>query len=240
MSELEKLNGPAETPLVTALDVAQAKTQFDPCPQTAAFYNALRGTPAQRRNLPIDGKAVPITPQTIEAIVWNSAEVLAAPEVLDQLRAIEAKMVAVTKTCERYGVTKVSDYINQQRDELHAKMQAGEDVSSVVLESREAVVHSFAMKRHGLIAMLVKTTHEEVIPLVKPILERFERVVEQFMREQEEHDQTMCDGFGLAYRPGLLWRAAATVASLNTIERRLPAVGNWGKPSQILEGIVQL
>jgi hypothetical protein len=230
-------------PLVTALDVAQAKSQFDPCPLTASFYAALRGTPAQRRQLPTetlrDGKAIAATSQTVSAIVWDSGETLCSPDELEKLRDIQAKMTATIAVAARYSLSGTSDELNTKRDQMQTAMLAGEDVSGVTLESRETVQHNRRTKQAALLAMLEKTTREEVVPLARPILERFEKLVENFMRCQEETDRGMCAGFGLDYHPGLLWKAGAAVAQKYETGRRLNPIG-WHTPKSILEGVIEL
>src|SRR5439155_19955770 len=90
--------GATET-LPTAQDVAQEKVKLDPQPLTATFWTAWRGTPAQRRNLPgeilRDGKAVMVTPQTVEAIVWDSGVELCPADVRERLSEREAYMRAI-------------------------------------------------------------------------------------------------------------------------------------------------
>jgi hypothetical protein len=239
---MEQAATPTE-PLVTALDVAQAKSQFDPCLLTASFYSALRGTPAQRRQLPREtlqeGKAVLATSRTVQAIVWDSGETLCSPDELEKLRDIQARMDATVKVAERYSLAGTSDELNTTRDELAARLLAGEDVSSVMLPSREAVQRSRISKQSALMTMLEQCTREEVIPLARPILERFEKVIQKFMLAQEETDRGMCAGFGLDYHPGLLWKAAASIAQRYETARRLPSIG-WATPKTVLEGVIEL
>jgi hypothetical protein len=239
-SNIASDDGAAET-LPTALDVAQARSQFDAQPLTSHFYTALRsGNP---RNLPPemlrDGKAVQITPATVEAIRFNTDATPPAPEVLDKLRDIQARMQATLKRTEEFSLARVSDHLNTKRDEMHTAIAAGED-SDAVLPSRNDIAATFRAKQAALMAVLVKITHAEVVPLCRPILEDFEKLVEDFLRGQEAHDRDMCAGFGLDYRPGLLWQAGVTVATRYTLARKLPAPGTWAIPASILEGIVIL
>src|SRR5437016_376207 len=97
--------GAAET-LPKAQDVAREKIKLDPQPLTAAFWTALRGTPEQRRHLPPeilrDAKAVVVTPQTVEAIIWDTGVELCPADVRERLPDREAYMRAIVKTLEDY------------------------------------------------------------------------------------------------------------------------------------------
>jgi predicted DNA-binding protein YlxM (UPF0122 family) len=232
----------APVPAPTAADIAKAKSEFNPQPLTASLFRALRGDERARRHLPpeilLDGRGVKVNAQTVEAIVWHSDQELYSPEVLGRLMDIEARMRATLKMAEDYSLTKVADAVNAQRDAVHAALQDGQDLSALTVDSREHIALDFRTKQSGLMAVLVRTTHDQLVPLAKPILNRFAAVVEQFMREREEGDRDLCAGFGLRYHPSLTWKAAAAVALAYVGARRIPQPHAWAFPSAVLAGIV--
>lgn len=232
----------AEGTLPTALDVAREKSKLDPTPVTSGFWHRLRNNirlPHGEANPALDegGKAVAVTAQTVEAILFNSLTPVCSGEDLECLSNFEAKMLATIGRLDEFSGAKVGDYMTRRRDETASALTNGGVLpSDVVLPSREAVAHDFRVKQQALNSLLLKTTHAEVVPLAKPILQKFEKVVETFMREQEEQDRSMCAGFGLDYRPSLIWKAAASVAIQYQASHRLPRSHAWALPSSILHG----
>jgi hypothetical protein len=232
----------AATTLPSALDIARERSQLDSTPTTSTFLRRLRSGERAPYGEPLpqllDGKQVVVTPQTVEAIVFNCGDEVCSKEEAERLRDLEAEMLAILKKAEEFGPSKVGDYVNSQRAALHAAMEAGEDVAKLSVDSREHVALDFRAKQSGFINLLNRLTTEEVVPLAKPILQRFAGMVEDFLRSTEEGDRCMCAGFGLEYQPSYLWKAATTVAQQYLPDRRLPSGFTFALPSSVLAGLV--
>lgn len=241
-TELKSDTGAEGNPLPTAQEIAMEKSKLDSTPTTSGFWHRLRNgirLPHGEQNPALDegGKAIPVNAKTAEAIIMDSMVEVFKDDELDKLVSIEAKMRATLARLADYSSAKVNDFLNAQRDNAAAALTNGGDLSTDTLPTRETVAADFRVKQGALNSLLLKTTHAEVVPLCKPILERFERAVEKVMREQEEHDRDMCEAFGLSYRPSLLWKACASIAVQYQTSRRLPQSHAWALPSGLLDGI---
>lgn len=235
---------PAE-PLVSALDIATARSQFDSTPLTRALITELeRTTGGAKRNWPTlftDGGPLPRpTSETVNAIVFDSGTPLCTPDDLAQLQDLQARFEATFKTAERYALSKTSDYLFAARDEMQARLHAGEDVNDITMPTRETVFHNLLAKGRALNALLLKMTQEETVPLCRPILERFELCLDAWLCAQEENDKALCAGYHLEFKPSYLWRAGAVIALHYTVARKLPLPHVTATPRQVLEGLVNL
>lgn len=242
MNQLQTDKGAEGNPLPTAQEIAMEKSKLDLTPTTSGFWHRLRNGirfPHGEQNPALDegGKAIPVNTRTVEAILFDSMVSVFEEGELDRLASIEAKMLATLARLADYSSAKVNDYLNAQRDSAAAALTSGGDLSSDVLPTRDTVAADFRVKQGALNSLLLKTTHNEVVPLCKPILQRFEGAVEKVMREQEEHDRGVCEAFSLEYRPSYVWRAAASVAIQYQTSRRLPQSHAWTLPSSLLDGI---
>jgi hypothetical protein len=242
--QTEPNNGATDDALPTALEVAHERSQYSETPLTAEFLTELRrplkyGTkrnwsPAILR----DGRAVQTTPATVWAILQHEFEPVCSPEEIEKLKDLQARMDATLKKAEKFSLTNIPDYLNQRRDEIHAAALNGSDVSDAVVESREEVHQTFVAKQRALLAVVQKLYDSELVPLVKPILKRFEQRVDTFLHDMEASDIVMCAAFGLDFQPSLVWQAGAAIAMQYADGRSMPT--NYGTPKQILAGIVEL
>jgi hypothetical protein len=240
--------------LLNALDKALEETKPDPAPLTSAFITELRrkhppaaggmGTGWTKRNWPdgllFEGRMVEYSQLTIWAIGTDSGRQVCTSEVLEQLRNLQKRMDDINNEAAKYSLSNIPAYQHQQRDQLEADALAGKMPDGIVLHSRDAISEDFRAKQSALVKMLVKITHEEVVPLVKPILLDFENIVEEFLRSVEERERSVCEGFGIEYKPSVLWQAAVSLAMRLTAESRLPKTFSWAMPKTILDGILEI
>jgi hypothetical protein len=148
-------------------------------------------------------------------------------------------MEKILRTSEKYSPENINLYQQEQRDQLEADTLAGNVPPGIVLRSREAIAEDFRAKQAALYKVLAKISHEEVVPLAKPILLRFEKVVEGFLRNSEEGERELCDAFGVEYKPSIIWKAAVNVAMRYTAENQLPKPSAWRTPKSILDFIIE-
>ena len=242
-----KPNDGAAIPLPTALDIAQAKQKYDSTPLTTEFFRVLR---SGSRHFPPEmlreGKAVKVSAQTLEVIGFAigtsprfSGEPLFTDEEISTLKDLQSRMEATVKLAEEFSLAKVNDHIHKKRDAVHAAIDSGEQVGDMSIPTREQVTAEFRMKLNGYTSVLDRITRQEVLPLVTPMLERFEHGLEDFMRENEVGDRELCTAYGLDFAPGLLWQAAAVVAQQHNVKRKIGFTG-WRTPKEILGPLVEL
>lgn len=229
------------------MEKAIAKTEPDPTPLTTAFLTELLRTEGGRkRNWPaqvlLNGRTVSHSAVTINAIALTAMEPLVTDEEMAKLHEIQSRMEANIEEAKKYSLGNVDKYLFSLRDKMAADVDAGKPLPDVVVTpSREAVSRDFIAKQRALSAQLVKWAHEELAPLVRPIIDRFAQTVDTFMRETEIHDRTLCESYGLEFVPSQLWQVAAAISMRYTKpESRMPAFFTYGTPRQILEGIVNL
>jgi hypothetical protein len=200
--------------LLSALDKAIQETEPDRAPLTSAFIKELRrvhqppanmGNAWTKRNWPdgINGHLVEVSPLTIWAIIMDSTEQVCTTDVLEKLRTLQKRMADINTEAAKYSLSNIPAYQFQQRDQLEADALAGKMPDGIVLRSRDAISEDFRAKQGALIKILVKVTHEEVVPLAKPIMLKFEKIVEEFLRNVEERERSICDGFGIEYKPSV-------------------------------------
>lgn len=234
------------TPLVSALDIATAKSKFDPRPLTTALVTEIcRTTGGAKRNWPAlftDGsRPLPrVGPETVSAIVFDSGKDLCSPDELAQLQDLQARFEATVKTAEKFSLTKTSDYLFSARDEMQARLRAGEDVTDITMPTRETVFHNLLARSKALQALLLKMTQEETLPLCRPILHLFEECLDKWLCSQEDSDRLACAAFHLEFKPGYLWRAGAVIAINYDAARKLPLPHVTASPRQVLAGLVDL
>jgi hypothetical protein len=234
--------------ILTAIDKALQKTAPDPTPLTTTFLTELLRTEGGRKKnwpsgiLGLDGRAVRFAETTVHAIALHVNEPLASPEEIEKLRAVQSRMEETLEQAKKYSLSRVSDHLNGIRDQMAADVSAGKPLPDVIVTpSHESVSRDFRSKQSALTGLLVKITHEEVIPLTREILKRFSLAVDDFLRETEIHDRALCEGFGLDFQPSQLWQAAASVAMRYTMpEIRTPIPGAYSTPKQMLEGVVEI
>jgi hypothetical protein len=236
--------------LLSVLDKALQKTEADQTPQTTAFLTELhRTTGGTKRNWPhgllLDGRAVKFSDLTVEQIAATApvtiGGLLCSPDEITTLREIQSRMDATLEQAKKFSLSGVSDHLHGIRDKMAADVAAGEPLpAGVIMPSRESVQHDFRARQNALIGLLVKITHEEVVPLAKLILQKFSDTVDGFLRDTEEADRATCEAYDLDYEPSLLWKAAASVAMRYTPASRIPIAGAWRTPKQILEGIIEI
>ncbi len=202
------------------------------------------GTAFPKRNWPngllFEGRMVEITPLTIWAIVADSNESICAPEVIEQFRNLQQRMEDINTETAKHSLANISDYQSQLRDQLESAAHTGNLPDGIVMRSRDAIAEDFRAKLAALNKVLVKITHEELVPLAKPVFQNFERIVDQFLRDVELREREICDGFGIQYKPSVLWQAAVSVASQYHSTGRIPRPSVWITPKHLLDGIVEI
>jgi hypothetical protein len=242
------MNGILQTPdgaagtLLSASEKALEKITFDGTPLTTEVFKAIS---TNARHLPplmlADGKAILFSAATVAAITFNSAVEICSDGVLTTLRDLQAKMEAVLKVeLPKYSNMAVTPETQRRQGLIQEKVLAGETLGDAITPSREAIAQEFQNRRYALEGLLKKLTHEQLVPLAKPILEKFEKVVEDFMRCTEDADRAACAAFGLEYTPGVLWKAAAAIAVRYQTNKMLPGSHLWKTPKVLLEGIIEI
>ena len=238
--------------LLTVLEKSLQETEPDQTPQTTAFITELRRTTGgTKRNWPegllLDGRQPAFTDFNL-AVAQIAAGVpmfvggpVCGEDELTKLRELQTAMDSIILQAEKYSLSNVSSHIHRIRDQIEADVLAGKDLpEQIVMNSHDSVSRDFRAKQNALIGLLTKTTHDEVVPVAKSVLERFEKVVEDFMRYTEEGDRAICESYGVAYHPSLLWKAAASIAVRFTSTARLPRPSAWATPKSILDGIIAI
>ena len=104
---------------------------------------------------------------------------------------------------------------------------------------REQVFATNLSKPRALMDMLKEMTQQGTIPLCKPILDRLEKVIEDFAREQEEREREMAVAYDLEFHPSILLKAALDVLMSYQVRLRTTFDG-WVLPRHALAGIVDL
>jgi hypothetical protein len=236
--------------LLSVLDKAIKQSEPDTTPQTTAFFSELRRTDGgTKRNWPegmlIDGFQPAFTSRTLAQFAWHSpliiGEELCAESELVKLRELQTGMEEILERSSKYSLSNVSNHLVGIRDQIEADVKAGKELSDeILMPSHEVVQNDFRAKQAAFNSLLVMVTHEEVVPLAKSILERFERVLEGFLRNTEEGDRAINESFDLEYHPSLLWKAAAGVAQRYTIKARIPNRSAFATPKSILGDIVEI
>lgn len=231
-------DGPAVPLAMSAQELALKRNPIDTAPDTTAVFRLIR----ESRGLPkcahgSEGNMVEVTGTTVDLFVFSFDETIVPEETLAKLKELNSRMVAIHDKFPEVGADKVSAYLFAERDAVHAAQAAGQVPGEV--HSREHVAQNFAIRRAGLRNQLIDNTHNEVVPLCKPILEAFARCLEQKMRQLETDERALNSAYGLRHEPSLIWKAMATCAARYST-RRLPGPHAWAFPAHLLEGIVTL
>ncbi len=229
----------------TAIEKALLKTEPDKTPQSSAFLNELHRTSGGTKKnwlagLLLDGRAVRFTDDTVRTIALAAYPTVASPDELAKLQELQKRMEAILTQAAQFSLANVDKYLFAKRDEMAAAAESGKLPDVVVTPSREAVSRDFIARQRALNGVLVKITHEEVVPLCLPIIQRFNTALETFLRETEESDAAQCEDYGLEYHPSVLWKAGAAIAQKFASGTRMPIASVYRTPTHILEGIVKL
>ena len=228
---------PAEAP--TALQIAEARSQFDYTPATTAAWEHLDGrTRHVQPEVLRDGHIVKVTPETAQAMLFSMGLVLFTEDDITTAHEMEAWMRASLKESEQWSLSKVGDRQFQQRDEIEATLAAGQSTEGMVIQSRETINRTFIAHLNAGENARKRKTETEIVPFCKPILGKFRSALEEHMKTLEEHDRLECKAYSLPYHASILWQACFSVASEYDPARRLPGAGTWKLPSAILAGLV--
>jgi hypothetical protein len=173
------------------------------------------------------------------SIFLGSPEVLVTDEELAKLKDLQARMISVHDQVTEFGPGKVGPYIFRKRDEIHAAVAAGNNPGDVTVPERSQVEHTFRIRRSALVEQLKTLTHTELVPLARPILERFRAAISETMAGIEADERPNAVAWDIQYEPSPIWKTLAAVAVRYT-SRRLPESHAWALPSHLLEGLVQL
>ena len=234
----ETTNGVADG-LPTALDVAQAKSKYDPNPATTAAWEYLRG---KTRHAPPeilrDGRVVLAGTKTVQAVLYDMGLDLFTAEDVAKAHDMEAWMLASIKASEAYSLSNVNAYQHRQRDAIEAKLAAGESTGDMVIESRETINRTFLAHLHAGENARKRKTDTEIRPFCKPILEKFWAALETHMAALEAQDRLESVAFDLPYSPRLLWQACYSIACAYNPSTRLQSGAPWNRPSDIFAGLL--
>jgi hypothetical protein len=238
MKNIAESIGAAEG-LPTASDLAKAKTKFDPTPLTTAILNHLRG-----ERIPVPPEAMrdgqilvlPMPDETVRAVAFNAGFEVTEDE-LTALRVVQSWMDASVKTSQPFALSNVALFQQKQREAIEAKMVAGESTADIVIESRDTINRTFLAHLNAAEAARKRKTTDTLLPLCKPILERFWAALEQTMREIEETDRATALAFSLPYEPSQIWRACFYLATIFKPASRLGITSTWTTPGQLLGGL---
>jgi hypothetical protein len=155
------------------------------------------------------------------------------------LREIQAEFDAVMKRMTEYSTANVSGRLNVMRDEHAAAIREGRDAG--LLPTREMVSRDSLARQQAMNNMLVTLTHEKVVPLAQPILERFATMAVNFLRKTELRDREACTIMGIGFEPSAEFRAAALIVQAYQPAARLPkSPSMWLSPRLMLEGVVEI
>lgn len=230
MNEQFQPNDGVAATLPTAQELALAKNPIDLAVDTTEVFACIRNSK------PLRWRPVDISAQTIDTFAFLVEQDLADEKLLGKLRDLNTRMVAIHEKMTEFSPSKVNEFLFKKRDEIHAQVVAGQEPSEA--PSREHVQQNFQIRRAGLLNQLTVLTHSEVVPLVKPILQKFASALEESMRDMEVETRELCKAYGLPYEPAYLWRAAATVAARTAL--RLPSPNAWATPAHLLANLVTL
>ena len=232
--------------LPTAEEVALAKSEFSETPTTAEFWKRLHdhsrlphGQPYAE--LDAAGHAEGINPQVVEYFMFTSqgdSLKVVSPTELDKIVELEAWFKAALAKCAALSPSNAEKDYLAERDRHNALAIAGEELPTAITPSRDAFKADRRLKLQAIVGAMVAKTQNEVLPLVKPILARFETLIREQMEYREVGDRELCVAMGVEYKPTRVWRLAATVAKTYHAERRIPQASAWATPASILEGIV--
>lgn len=238
--------------ILSAVDKALRETEPDQTPLTTAFIRELRridgGT---KRNWPegilLDSHKPEFTDfdRAVSAIAHSSFVEGDGPicteDELAKLKEIQSRMEKTLEAAKKFSLSNVNNHLHGCRDKIEADLAAGKPLpEGIMVPSRDSVSLDFLAKQRALVSLLTRITHQEVVQLAKPILERFDRTVEQLMKDTEVGDRFICDAYGLNFHPSLLWKAASHIAMRYTAKSRQPIASAWVTPKTILEGIVEI
>ncbi len=249
-------NGPTDTSVKSALGLALAKTEPVLWIRTQIFWQRLRegSRPPHGQQPPeliYGGRMLdlPHEERTVQAFLdvgalnapfYKDWEEICPDDKRAKLKDIQDREDGLIGMYEQFSPSNVNTKMNEQRDAYHAALAAGENVDAQVVESRETISTRFRTAQSGLTAALLSITHNELVPVAKPILERFAKLLERLMTEQEQIDLDTAAAYSLDYKPSLLWVAAATIATKYVGGRRLPYAHAWTTPKNLLAGLVEL
>jgi hypothetical protein len=241
-------------PLKTAAEIATEETAPAAKSKTplsdeflAELYKQPTGVAAGQRfpvrhwpkQIRINGRMMEFTDSTVSLIVLQSDQPqLATDDELKQLRDLQSQMDTLLARFDEFSLTRVASEHQRLRQEADEKVKAGDFAGS--FPSREAIHGMFIEKNKSISKALVELTDKQVVPLVVPILVRFEDAIAAFIRQIEGNDRTECAEWGIPYQPSALFCAACNIAIKYDAKLRLPSPENWGTPKRLLAGIVNL
>ncbi len=236
---------PSPEPLLSAIEkqTEKEKAKYDPSPLVSAVLAEHRrtvgGTKKTYPPLYLETPRVRATPKTVESIIAMAGVTLVSPEELAKLQDLQAEMDATLATAEQFSTSQTSNHVYRMQMEQNARIRAGEDVSREVLPTRQQLFETNLSKSRALMEMMKDMTQQGTIPLCKPILDRLEKVIEDFAREQEEREREMAVAYDLEFHPSILLKAALDVLMSYQVRLRTTFDG-WVLPRQALAGIVDL
>jgi hypothetical protein len=245
---------PGATQLKTQVEKVMLKTEPDEAPLTSAFLRELRRTTGgTKKNWPqgllIDGRQPEFTFTdglfTVYQISLQAqgyiGEPLYSQDELAKLRDIQTRMDAALEQAKKYSLSNAPAHLFKVRDQIEADVKAGKQLpESITMPSHDSVQRDFRAKQSAYINLLMKITHEELVPLAQAILQRFDRTVSELLKYMEIGDRAECEGYGVEYHPSVLWKACAAIAQRYAGEGKLPKSWAWATPRTILEGIVEI
>ncbi len=205
----------------------------------AEHRRTVGGTKKTYPPLYLETPRVRATPKTVESIIAMAGVTLVSPEELAKLQDLQAEMDATLATAEQFSTSQTSNHVYRMQMEQNARIRAGEDVSREVLPTRQQLFETNLSKSRALMEMMKDMTQQGTIPLCKPILDRLEKVIEDFAREQEEREREMAVAYDLEFHPSILLKAALDVLMSYQVRLRTTFDG-WVLPRQALAGIVDL
>ena len=220
----------------SALNIAEARC--DDTPLTTATFKHLRGNRVPVPNLIMPGGHILVLPspdETARAVAFDAGFDLTEDE-LNSLREIEAFMQASVKASQPWALSNVSAIQQKQRDDMQAALSEGKDTTNMVIQSRDDINRACLARLNAHDSARRRKTTEELLPMVKPILERFQAALEEHMKLMEETDRAVCTAFSLAFEPSYLYRACFYIATLYRPSARL-ITSSWTTPGQLLGGL---
>jgi len=245
---------PGATQLKTQVEKVMEETAPDEAPLTTALFRELRRTTGgTKRNWPegllIDGRSPEFTFTgglfTVYQICLQAqgyiGEPLCSQDELAKLRDIQTRMDVVVEQAKKYSLGNVSAHLFKVRDQIEADIRAGKELpEGITMSSHESVSRDFRAKQSGYINLLMKITHEELVPLARVVLQRFDLTVSEFLKYMEIGDRFECEAYGVEFHPSVLWKACAAIAQRYAGEGKLPKPWAWATPKTVLEGIVEI
>jgi hypothetical protein len=232
-------NGCAADGLPTALQIAESRA--DDSPLTTAIFRHLRGerVPVPQGAMPGGHMLVVPNPDETARAVAFDADFQLSEQELTALRDIQAFMDASIKASQPWALSNVSAIQQKQRDLIAEKMIAGESTDGLTVQSRDDINRVCLAHLNAADAARRRKTTNELLPLCKPILERFYIALEQMLRSIEQTDKATCMAFSLSYEPSLLWRACFYLATIYKPSARLGITSTWSTPANVLGGLFQ-